>query len=366
MSYLLAIKTAIVVFPIISIFFTVPFILYEYHKYGSVNKFRSLIIYSFVLYLIIIYFLVILPLPKKEDVVFKNGMIKLIPFGFIFDFLKETSLDLTRPKTYINALKEPCFYSTFFNILMTIPFGMYLRYYFKLNLKKVIIFSFLLSLFFEFTQITGLYYIYKYQYRVFDVDDLITNTFGGFLGFYLCEFIIKYLPSRDKIDETSYKNGEKVSCFRRIMLFFLDLLSYIFITISICLIFKNNNLKYITFIIYYIFIPYFFNSQTLGGKYLNVKINYNNYKMLKIILRNFFLILYFFLPYFLIIIISHLNNSIVKVFVIFIIFILYLYNILKFLHSSNNFYDKLLNIKFESTIKNTKRATCKKCNFMLL
>ena len=36
-----------------------------------------------------------------------------------------------------------------FNILLTVPFGMYMRYYFKLSLKRTVLYSFLLSLFYE-------------------------------------------------------------------------------------------------------------------------------------------------------------------------------------------------------------------------
>ncbi|UPU40245.1 hypothetical protein MX850_02280 [Erysipelothrix sp. Poltava] len=35
---------------------------------------------------------------------------------------------------------------------MTVPFGIYLRYYFNCDLKKTVILSFILSLFFEPTQ----------------------------------------------------------------------------------------------------------------------------------------------------------------------------------------------------------------------
>jgi len=86
--------------------------------------------------MMVIYFLVILPLPKMEEVVYQEGMIRLIPFTFIFDFLRESSLVISEPSTYLLALKEPCFYTVLFNILMTVPFGMYLRYYFKCSLKK--------------------------------------------------------------------------------------------------------------------------------------------------------------------------------------------------------------------------------------
>ena len=159
MNYIISIKTAILVFPFIALLFSIPFILHQYHKYGSINPFRVLIVYSFILYMITIFFLVILPLPERNEVVYKPNMIKLIPFGFVNDFIKESSFVLTNPSTYLKALTEPCFYTVIFNIFMTIPFGMYLRYYYKCSFKKTVIFCLCLSLFFEITQLTGLYHL---------------------------------------------------------------------------------------------------------------------------------------------------------------------------------------------------------------
>ena len=73
----------------------------------------------------------------------------------------------------------------FFNFIMIIPFGIYLRYYFRCGFRRTFLFSFLLSLFFELTQLTGLYFLYPRGYRLFDVDDLLNNTLGGIAG-YLC------------------------------------------------------------------------------------------------------------------------------------------------------------------------------------
>lgn len=81
---------------------------------------------------------------------------------------------------------------------MTIPFGMYLRYYYKCSLKKTFLFTLLLSLFFEFTQLTGLYGIYPRPYRLCDIDDLITNTLGGVLGYLIMGIVDDFLPTRDE------------------------------------------------------------------------------------------------------------------------------------------------------------------------
>ena len=62
-QYLEALRQAMVIYPIIVVLFTVPYIAWSYHKYGSVLSLRVLIVYSFLLYLLCVYCLVILPLP---------------------------------------------------------------------------------------------------------------------------------------------------------------------------------------------------------------------------------------------------------------------------------------------------------------
>lgn len=110
------------------------------------------------------------------------------------------------------------------NIVITFPFGVYLSYYFKAKWKKVLLFTFLLSLFFEITQLTGLYGIYNHPYRLFDVDDLLLNTFGGMVGYLLSRYITFFLPSREALDRASLKKGETVSYLRRGFAMIIDFL----------------------------------------------------------------------------------------------------------------------------------------------
>ena len=125
MGYIESIKTAILIFPFIAFLFTLPFILHQYHKYGSIHKFRTLIIYSFILYMITIYFLVILPLPNINEVTKPEKIMNLIPFSFVDDFINKSSFILNDPSTYLKSLSSSSFYVAAFNILMTLPFGMY-------------------------------------------------------------------------------------------------------------------------------------------------------------------------------------------------------------------------------------------------
>ena len=359
MSYIVAIKTAVFTFPILAFLFTIPFILNQYHKYGAIHYFRVLIIYSFILYLITAYFLVILPLPTFEEVANMTGATtQLIPFAFIGDII-ENANEITNFNTFINFFKNSSVYVVLFNIVLTIPFGMYLRYYFKCSLKKTFFLSFLLSLFFELTQLSGLYFIYPRPYRLFDVDDLILNTLGGVLGYFILGLFKGILPSREKIDEESLIKGTKVSGLRRITLFFLDIFLY-FVLVIFVSIFVKDYPFIITAIIYYVIIPTIWKGKTIGSKFLNVRITYNRFNFIKNILRLAFIYLYYFqLPIILVVfamsIVSHFNlSNYFTIFVYLSVFLFicffYLINIILILKNRTIFYDKIFKTKYESTI----------------
>ena len=289
--YLESIKTAFLIFPFLAFLITLPYLLLQYHKYGSVPLIRSSIVYTFILYLLTAYFLVILPLPSKEEVLMMPTKIpQLIPFDFVGDFVeafKETS-------GVLSFLKSPIVYTTLFNIAITIPFGIYLRYYFKKKWYTTIIYTFLLSLYFESTQLTGLYGLYPKAYRLFDVDDLIINTLGGLIGYLITPIVTIFLPDRDKIDKLSYKRGKVVSIYRRFLAFLIDI--FIFATIMfIMLALLNFNDFVLPLIImtaiYYVILPTI-TSHTLGKYLVKIKLeSKNKHKHLSIFIRQ--VILYF-------------------------------------------------------------------------
>lgn len=223
MGYISTIKTAVQLFPFLAFLLTVPYMILNYRKYGSVNKLRVLIFYSFMLYLMTVYLLVVLPLPDPSKIhTSYSKMINLYPFAFVVDFFKESPFELTQTSTWLQALKHPTFYVPAFNVLMLIPFGMYLRYYFKCGFKKTIFLTALFSLFLELTQLSGLYFLYPGPYRLADVDDIIQNTTGGGVGYLLGWFLVWLLPTRDEIDEHSFRLGTRVSGLRIGLAFFID------------------------------------------------------------------------------------------------------------------------------------------------
>lgn len=216
-GYIEVIRGSFLWFPLAALLFTTPYIFYNYHKYGSVWSFRILVVYSFILYLMTVYFLVILPLPSRDAVAHMTGRtMNLDPCGVIRDFLKELPAH--------GVLHNPALWQFGFNILMVVPFGMYLRYWFGYSLPRTFLWSLGLSMFFELTQLSGLYGLYPRPYRLFDVDDLISNTLGGCLGWLITGPILGILPARSQVDAASYRSGQHVSPLRRLSALFVDAL----------------------------------------------------------------------------------------------------------------------------------------------
>lgn len=222
-TYLFPIKMAVIFFPFIALVLSLPFMILQYRRYGSFIFWRAVVLYSFVFYLLAAYFMVILPLPSVASVAkLTTQEYNLVPFTALRYFLKTTVFSVTDPATWLPALKQPGFIQPAFNVILTLPFGVYLRYYFKRPLWQIVLCGFGLSLFFELTQLSGLYGIYPRPYRLFDVDDLIINTTGALIGGWLAPFLMAAFPSRDEMDSKSYARGSRVSWFRRFAAFLMD------------------------------------------------------------------------------------------------------------------------------------------------
>ena len=214
MGYLKTIQTGLWVFPLIAAAFTLPYAVYQYHKHGAVSKLRTLVVYSYILYMLIAFFLVCLPLPDRASTVGNTWRdhLNLIPFKQIRLYWNGRAFGIVALKEYLLSMS---LWQLLFNILMTVPFGVYMRYYFKMDMKRTVLCSFLLSLFYETSQLTALFGIYPGPYRYADVEDLICNTMGGAAGYYLGAAFVRMLPSRDEIDESLRAEGPKVTGLQR-------------------------------------------------------------------------------------------------------------------------------------------------------
>lgn len=347
--YFHSLISAFIIFPLLVLIVTIPYMIYEYHKYGAITKKRVLIIFSFIFYLLCIYFLVILPLPKIKDVAAYHGRwYNLKLFEFISDLRNAKQFILTDPSTYISLFTSHRIFEPLFNVLLTIPFGIYLRYYFNKGWFTTIFYTFLLSLFLEITQLTGLYYLYPRPYRMFDVNDLIANTLGGFFGFGITPIFAHFLPSTLELEEEVLRQSKDVTFSRRFIGYLLDL-----IIIALPVLLFRKYLNYL--IIFIIIICYFalslilFKGQTIGKKIVHIRLE--NTSILKNIARSFFLdgiLLHIYLP-----LIYFGLNPLYAILIEICCYFFILFNIIgeKWTNQNTLLIDKILKIKVCDTIK---------------
>ena len=137
-GYIGPISTAMWVFPFVALLFTVPYVLSSYHRYGAVLFFRALVVYSFIFYMMCVYFLAVLPLPSIEEVARETKpWAQLKPFAGLQSALREGGFKANDPQTWLRVLGTSSFFHLAANVAMLFPLGIYLRYYFRQGLSLI-------------------------------------------------------------------------------------------------------------------------------------------------------------------------------------------------------------------------------------
>ncbi len=214
-EYIDVMMTAARLFPLVAILFTLPYMIFQYYRYSSIMLLRVVILYSFILYLMCTALLTILPTPNTITAATQQTP-QFIPFRSVRQWLAAANFNLLDPSTWKTTFFSRAAFAIFANILMMIPLGIYLRYYFECSFGKTFVITLGFSLILELIQLSGLFGLYPIAYRMFDVDDLITNTAGGIIGYFLSKWPMKVLPSQQQLNSVAYRKGLRVSFLRRL------------------------------------------------------------------------------------------------------------------------------------------------------
>ncbi|WP_346026670.1 VanZ family protein [Beduinella massiliensis] len=259
------IKTALILFPLIAALFTLPYVIVQYRRYGALLGFRIFIVYSFILYLMCALFLAVLPLPDPEKVRSMTGpVVQLVPFQAILDIGKTKGFDISSPGTYALALRSPALFQIAANLIMFVPLGAYLKYYFRCSLKKTALLGFCFSLFIEITQLTGDFFLYPRPYRLFDVDDLMINTLGACAGYLLGALGARVLPSVEAMDRKSYKKGTRPSLTRRCLAYLIDWTLILLIVAILPVHIDREPGRFVVIVLWFVLIPTLSRGYTPG------------------------------------------------------------------------------------------------------
>lgn len=273
-SYFEAIRTSIIYFPLIALASLVPYVYFQYKKVGYVQFNRSLVFYVFAFYAMTAFFLTVLPLPQITEGFCDYRIGKVVPSFYPFRFVRDTFREVQGNISLFSIVKSTTFMVTTFNVLLLMPLGFFLKYLFQVKNKGLAtLIGFLVSLFFEITQLTALYGLYPCRYRHFEVDDLITNTFGCFIGFVIASYTT-FLPN---LSRKPLLNRGSVTLTQRFLAIFVDALlvilfaSYIIegLTENVWLL---SLMKVGLLFFYFIFTSKMTNGQTLGKKILGIRI----------------------------------------------------------------------------------------------
>lgn len=162
--------------------FLIVYILIDFFRNKTRNLFKRVIFYSFLFYLINVWQLTLggIRIPPYPDYRFS---IQYVPFYFLWDWYRFYSYN-GFDWFFWNSVKL-----YFYNVLLLMPFGVYISLLFnRKSMKKVLSTVFLVSLSIETCQLT-LGYFGIVDGREFDVDDLLLNTLGGWIGYKVMEYI---------------------------------------------------------------------------------------------------------------------------------------------------------------------------------
>lgn len=217
---------ALLSWPFLALFLTLPILVIQYRRYGKVNIGRGLIAYAFILYGLSLVSFTLYPMPSNplEFCRDYNLSPQLIPFSFIHDIQSEG----------LRAILQ-----VGMNLLFFVPLGVFCRLFFNLRFRTALLIGFMTSLFIETAQLTGAFGYYPCSYRLFDIDDLIINTLGAVIGY----TIARLIPRREIDRLSKHAVIRKAGLVRYTVAFIIDqVIAYlvaVMVILSVYFIFGN-------------------------------------------------------------------------------------------------------------------------------
>jgi glycopeptide antibiotics resistance protein len=126
---------------------------------------------------------VFLPLPGPGTPRLRQT-IQLLPFQWMLDTARGDIL----------ALKQ-----VMLNVLLFVPLGVLAHILWRRNLRQAVLIGLGVSLMIEITQLTGNFGAAQFAYRIFDVDDLMTNTAGAAAGWIVANVAVTAIARKQHV-----------------------------------------------------------------------------------------------------------------------------------------------------------------------
>ncbi|QDZ16148.1 VanZ family protein [Humibacter ginsenosidimutans] len=151
----------------------IPFVFISHRRRGRVTLGRALLWFAALVYFWAIWVYTLLPLPDPENM--RCAGVNLD----VFTAVRDLATAAGHPGS---MLTNPVVLQLVLNVALFVPLGFFVRVLGGRGWLLATLLGLGVSLLIEFTQLTGVWGLYPCAYRVFDVDDLATNTLGALLG----------------------------------------------------------------------------------------------------------------------------------------------------------------------------------------
>ncbi|GAA1924984.1 ElyC/SanA/YdcF family protein [Nocardioides hwasunensis] len=200
----------------------VPYVAWTYRRRGTLGFGHALIAVAAIVSALALWTFTILPLPDPSTISCSPGVRpQLVPLASLRD------LELGR-----NGVRDPALLQLVLNVALFVPFGMLVRHLAPgVRARTVVALGFATSLLIELTQLTGVWGVYPCAYRLFDVDDLLTNTVGAVVGVALAPLLAK-VPGQEVVPTDQPR---RVTRARRLLGMAVDVVSVYLVTLLVLL-----------------------------------------------------------------------------------------------------------------------------------
>jgi glycopeptide antibiotics resistance protein len=189
---------SVVVGGLVSLVCFIPYLVYQYRRYGRFSAARLIWSFLFLVYVTAVVSYTIFPLPTPEVCAESTG-------GFVIDpwlYFRDIWADHLAGQSWWAIARSWTVLQMVLNVVLLMPLGVIVRHLWKAGVIRTTLIGLAVSLLIEATQLTGNWFTAPCRYRVADVNDLMTNTLGAFLGGLLALAIPRFTPSADDLVAT--------------------------------------------------------------------------------------------------------------------------------------------------------------------
>jgi glycopeptide antibiotics resistance protein len=203
-----------------------PWVALQYRRFGHFRGWPALVSASIVLYVCALVAFTLFPLPNFEgNYCAKHASrphVNLQPLASLDDVTAYAA-----DHSLLQTLTSGVFLQVFFNVAFFVPLGIYVSYRYRRGIGTALLASLGVSLAIETTQGTGIWGLAPCVYRMADVDDIITNTSGGLIGWFIGLALVRILPDARPV---WVPDDHAPTRRRRALGFLLDLWTYVLLS----------------------------------------------------------------------------------------------------------------------------------------